>query len=400
VVVDDITIGPRLRQVSDILVQDTAKSMAERGQLAPIAVRSVDDKIVLIAGLTRLRAAKLLGWKWIGAVIRDVDDIDAELIEIDENLIRKDLTIEERNAHIRRKRDLLLKPQETAGASCATSLVDGRKAGQQHQKGVASQLAEEVGLTKSQVNRILAEPKPKPPAAKVVMFPKTDAGKSTKAPADAGIDGNEDAGKKPKKKLTPAEVVKAKLLEASAALGKDARKALRAVETGDNKLDLDDNEKWALDNVRRFARQLRAMAGIVSVGTLLWEVLRDIEEIERRQVEIQTDDLDVLNQVAVRAELIEKACAERRRSSSTSANDLIEDGGHDLSDISKIEPEDADDPLPPAAPVRRKPREGCRQCGGTGVIVGKTGTAFDCDCMRGDDEDLDIPDHFVRRTRH
>ncbi len=82
-----------------------AESMIIHGQIFPIAVRRVTEqlengekstKINLVAGAHRLAAAKLIGAKWITCVYIDGDDIDARLIQIGENLWRKDLTVLQR----------------------------------------------------------------------------------------------------------------------------------------------------------------------------------------------------------------------------------------------------------------------------------------------------------------
>lgn len=56
----------------------------------------------------RLEAAKLAGWSTIPANIVALDDLDAELAEIDENLIRNELTVLERGEHLKRREEILL----------------------------------------------------------------------------------------------------------------------------------------------------------------------------------------------------------------------------------------------------------------------------------------------------
>ena len=82
-------------------VQELADSISSSRLLHPIAL---DCKYVLIAGLHRLEAAKLLGWTEIECTVNDFDDMQAELAEIDENFIRKDLSgIEYSELLLRRK---------------------------------------------------------------------------------------------------------------------------------------------------------------------------------------------------------------------------------------------------------------------------------------------------------
>ncbi len=62
---------------------------------API-VRPVNSHYEIVAGLHRLAAVKLLGWKAIEATLVVLEGLRAELAEIDENLIRNELTALER----------------------------------------------------------------------------------------------------------------------------------------------------------------------------------------------------------------------------------------------------------------------------------------------------------------
>jgi ParB-like chromosome segregation protein Spo0J len=92
----------RLRALRPEVVAELATSMQDRGQLAPIIVRPREGGgYWLVAGLHRLEAAKLLEWKGIQAVVlEDIAADQAELAEIDENLIRADLSPAERAQHV------------------------------------------------------------------------------------------------------------------------------------------------------------------------------------------------------------------------------------------------------------------------------------------------------------
>ncbi len=61
----------------------------------------------MIAGLHRLEAAKLLGWETIEAQEFEGDAVAAELAEIDENLMRNDLTVLEQGEHLARRQELV-----------------------------------------------------------------------------------------------------------------------------------------------------------------------------------------------------------------------------------------------------------------------------------------------------
>jgi ParB-like chromosome segregation protein Spo0J len=105
--VDGIVVGKRFRQIDLEWVNALAQSISTVGLRTPITVRilpeilgadgvALQDVPVLVAGLHRLEAVKLLGWEDIDAFVVAGDDKDARLWEIAENLHRKDLTAQER----------------------------------------------------------------------------------------------------------------------------------------------------------------------------------------------------------------------------------------------------------------------------------------------------------------
>ncbi len=109
-----VDVQRRLRPLQRSRVKSLAESMTEIGLLNPISVRAAGDEYVLVAGRHRLEAARALGWKEIAATIVVLDDLDVRLAEIDENLIRNELTDLERGEHLaERKRLYLQKHPET-----------------------------------------------------------------------------------------------------------------------------------------------------------------------------------------------------------------------------------------------------------------------------------------------
>lgn len=97
-----IRVGRRLRKVSD--TSELEGSIKAIGLQQPIVVR---DDGTLIAGNNRLTAHKHLGRTMIHANVRAFDDLDAELAEIDENLMRYHLTTLEEGEHLARRREIL-----------------------------------------------------------------------------------------------------------------------------------------------------------------------------------------------------------------------------------------------------------------------------------------------------
>jgi ParB-like chromosome segregation protein Spo0J len=98
----------RARALRGDAVGMLAKSLRERGLLNPITLRPQEGGgFALIAGHHRLEAARSLGWATIPAIILvGLDAVEAELCEIDENLIRAELTPAEQAAHHARRKEL------------------------------------------------------------------------------------------------------------------------------------------------------------------------------------------------------------------------------------------------------------------------------------------------------
>jgi ParB family chromosome partitioning protein len=94
--ISDILEGKRLRDVVPEDAQKLSLSLGESGRLIqPITVRpskKQPSKYDLIIGGHRVAAAKILGWEEIDVISADLSDDDAELLEVDENLYRTDLT--------------------------------------------------------------------------------------------------------------------------------------------------------------------------------------------------------------------------------------------------------------------------------------------------------------------
>jgi N6-adenosine-specific RNA methylase IME4 len=107
--VDGIIVPPnRLRRLRLEKVAELAESIAARGGLiVPITAQRAGDGYALIAGWHRLEAVKKLGYIDILAFILDGIEADrAALIEIDENLIRADLSPAERAIHLHERKRL------------------------------------------------------------------------------------------------------------------------------------------------------------------------------------------------------------------------------------------------------------------------------------------------------
>lgn len=94
VLISDIIIGEKRREVKSDYVQKLADSIKQVGLINPITI-APDNR--LIAGYHRLQAFVQLGETRIPAVILNLSELEARLAEIDENLIRNEGTVLERS---------------------------------------------------------------------------------------------------------------------------------------------------------------------------------------------------------------------------------------------------------------------------------------------------------------
>ena len=84
----DIIIPKGRRSVDYDKVSQLAESISIIGLLNPI---TVNKNNILVAGVHRFEAYKLLGLKEIECIVLDCDELCIELAEIDENFCRNDL---------------------------------------------------------------------------------------------------------------------------------------------------------------------------------------------------------------------------------------------------------------------------------------------------------------------
>jgi len=101
--INEIIIGENRRSVNPERVKELAASIQEIGLLNPITI--TEDKH-LVAGLHRIEAYKLLGKTEIEATVVSLDELDAELAQIDENLMRNELTVLERAEQLKRRKEI------------------------------------------------------------------------------------------------------------------------------------------------------------------------------------------------------------------------------------------------------------------------------------------------------
>lgn len=153
--VDMILVGTRLRDPRPDKIDQIARSMSEIGLRTPITVSVFVDagertSYQLRAGYTRLLAARKLGWETIPIDVQDFDSEEqAELWEIDENLMRGELSPAEEAAHLSRRKELFEIMALESGT--ISSSLGGRG-----NKGFAQDTAEKTGEARQAINRKIA----------------------------------------------------------------------------------------------------------------------------------------------------------------------------------------------------------------------------------------------------
>jgi ParB-like chromosome segregation protein Spo0J len=171
-----IQVGERHRALSDDAVTRLAASMAEIGLRQPITIRVADMMIVdgqevecvpvLVAGRHRLAAAISLGWSHIDCLEVDDDALRAELWEIDENLMRAELSPSQQAEHLARRKEVW----EALEVSGKISPKGGRP------EGFASQTAKASGVDKKTVTTAIRRASAIGPDIKLVAGTSLDSG--------------------------------------------------------------------------------------------------------------------------------------------------------------------------------------------------------------------------------
>lgn len=148
--ISGIDTSNRLRPVDPSRVEALAASFSEIGQQQPIVVRPMADDgngLILVAGAHRIAAARLLGWTEIAAIWLDLDEASARLVEIDENLIRNELSEIDRALSLAERKRIYeaLHPETAHGKA--------RKPKKNDVKGKVANLATFASFSKDAANR-------------------------------------------------------------------------------------------------------------------------------------------------------------------------------------------------------------------------------------------------------
>lgn len=111
--------NPYLRLGTD--VTDLEKSIQTLGLIAPLVI-STDN--VILAGARRYQALLNLGYTEAPVMVVDKNALEKELVSIDENLVRKDLSKIEIESHLRRAKEIYQKLHPDADDEVASTEED------------------------------------------------------------------------------------------------------------------------------------------------------------------------------------------------------------------------------------------------------------------------------------
>ena len=189
-----VNVNAGRRQADPEAVQKLADSISKVGLINPI---TVDQEYTLIAGLHRLEAAKRLGWTEIKCTVSNLEGLQAELAEIDENFVRKDLSDDEFRELLLRRKEIYeaLHPETKHGMRNGQTSKD-RNLRFLEAKPFAVDTAEKIGVSRATVERQIQTAKNLTPEAKGIIkgnkVSKTDA---LKLPRLAPVQQKEAAAK-------------------------------------------------------------------------------------------------------------------------------------------------------------------------------------------------------------
>lgn len=154
---DSIIVSDRLRHVDDAWVEAISVSVEMKGQDTPIKVRRTGgNKLHLVAGAHRLEACRRIGIE-VRAEIIECSELEARLIEIDENLFRRELGALDRAIFLaeRKKVYLELYPETNKGGDRGNQHTGGKER-QSDILSFSQETAKRINLSSRSVERAIS----------------------------------------------------------------------------------------------------------------------------------------------------------------------------------------------------------------------------------------------------
>ena len=165
--ISDIKIKPGRRDTKPKAVNELARSIQAVGLLNPVIINGDN---LLIAGLHRLEAAKLLGWTEIECTVSSMDGLQAELAEIDENFVRTNLSHRELGDLLLHRKELYeaIHPETRQGQRNGQTAKNG-KLPLLDAKPFSEDTADKLGVSKRTVERLVQTAANLTPEAKRII---------------------------------------------------------------------------------------------------------------------------------------------------------------------------------------------------------------------------------------
>jgi ParB family transcriptional regulator, chromosome partitioning protein len=152
-------LNTRLRRLNPKKVAELADSIKENGQINAITVCPVPPgathKFGLVTGKHRLEACIGLGWAEIDANVVLLSDIDAKIWEIDENIVRSELSELEKGEHLLQRKMLYEQkyPETRRGVAGAVAKHADANLATAKVKSFVEDTAEKTGTSERSIQR-------------------------------------------------------------------------------------------------------------------------------------------------------------------------------------------------------------------------------------------------------
>lgn len=168
--IDEIRIKEGRRSLDTDHVKELADSIRELGLLNPV---TIDNENTLIAGLHRLEAVRRLGWTEVECTVSSLDGLQAELAEIDENIIRSGLSPVEYGEILLRRKEIYeaLHPETKNGGDRKSGKIRSAKctSDSEPSRSFVDDTAEKLGVNPCTVRRQIQTARNLTPEAKKII---------------------------------------------------------------------------------------------------------------------------------------------------------------------------------------------------------------------------------------
>lgn len=165
IALSEIDTTDRLRPVDPAHVEAIALSIEQCGLQSPIILRPEGNRYQLVAGWHRLAAVGRLGWTDVDAIVKNLTAEEARLVEIDENLMRRELSALDRAIFLAERKAVydVLHPETTKPGRRSKELA---KTFRQFGETFSKTTADRLGLSKRTVEIALSLAKNLAPEAR------------------------------------------------------------------------------------------------------------------------------------------------------------------------------------------------------------------------------------------